>query len=67
MFAPLEYEKEIICYRTETLYDLPPATMIKMPERERLISSCDDFVVEVVIIRPWRSMILYWLSGAVSI
>ena len=59
-------EMSIDDYYNDTLYDLLLIITIIMPLGATLISSCEDFVVEVVIMRPWRSMMVYLASGAVS-
>ena len=48
----------------DTLYDFPLMITTRIPDLLILICSRDEVVVEVAILRPWRSMILYWLSAA---
>ena len=48
------------------LNDWLPIITIIIPDWLIWISSRVDFVVEVVITRPWRSMMVYLVSGAVS-
>jgi len=50
-----------------TLNDLLSIITIITPDWLTLISSYVDFVVADLIMRPWRSMILYWLSDFDSI
>ena len=49
------------------LYDMPLMITTNTPDLAKGISSRDDFVVDVAIVRPWRSMILYLVSGAEAI
>ena len=49
------------------LYDAPLMVNITMPCRLMLISSCEDWVTDVFMVRPSKSIIVYLVSGAVSI
>ena len=48
----------------DNLHDWLLIIITYTPDLVILICCVVEVVVEVAIMRPWRSMILYWLSGA---